>query len=155
VPLPGTTGHFATVTLAGHTSLAAMAGRVSASVSAVSIAVLGFGPAVPAGFTSMAAVLALAGPLAALATATTGGTAGGGPGVPATPAPAAPAAPAPAAPAGAGSGPAGPDGHLVPSPSAATMVMVLIIPAGLLLALARRQAALPAAPARRGPHRPG
>jgi DNA polymerase-3 subunit gamma/tau len=102
----------------------------------------------------MAAVLALGGPLAALATATTGGTAGGGPGVPATPAPATPA-PAPSAPAGAGSGPAGPDGHLVPSPSAATMVMVLIIPAGLLLALARRQAALPAAPARRGPHRPG
>ncbi|HEY6498135.1 MAG TPA: hypothetical protein VIZ20_01855 [Streptosporangiaceae bacterium] len=141
------------MTPTAHTSLTAAAGQVSASVSAVSIAVLGFGPAVPAGFTSMAAVLALGGPLAALATATTGGTAGGGPGVPATPAPATPAGPA--APAGAGGGPAGPDGHLVPSPSAATLVMVLIIPAGLLLALARRQAALPAAPARRGPHRPG
>ncbi len=155
MPLPGTAGHFATVTLAGHTSLAAMVGRVSASVSAVNIAGAGLRPGRPASVTSMAAVLALGGPLAALGhrhhrwyrpVA-----------VLVFPPPAAPAtpAPAPAAPAGAGSGPAGPDGHPVPSPSAATMVMVLIIPAGLLLALARRQAALPAAPARRGPHRPG
>jgi hypothetical protein len=91
------------------------------------------------------------------ATATSPGTAGGS----GVPAPLAPAAPVPAAPAGGaagaagGSGPAGPDAHSGASPQAVTTFLLLIIPAGLLLAMARRQVALPALLDPRGPHRPG
>ena len=71
--------------------------------------------------------------------------------------PLAPVVPVPAGGAGgpAGSGPAGPDAHSGASPQAITTLLLLMIPAGLLLALARRQVALPAWPDLRGPHRPG
>ena len=130
-----------------------MAGPVAAST--VTLPVLSFGPAAPVTITALAAALALGGPLAGTL-ATSPASTGTGPDSPGAPAPAAPAAPAPAgAGSGAGNGPAGPDGHPLPSPSAATVFMVLIIPAGLLLALTRRQATLPAVLDRRGPHRPG
>ena len=75
------------------------------------------------------------------------------------PAPLAPSVPAPAAPAGVagtgGNSPAGPDANPGAGAQAVTSLFVLIIGAGLLLAMSRREIALPALLDLRGPHCPG
>jgi hypothetical protein len=54
-----------------------------------------------------------------------------------------------------GNSPAGPDAHPGAGAQAVTSLFVLILGAGLLLAMARREIALPALLDLRGPHRPG
>ena len=57
--------------------------------------------------------------------------------------------------AAGGGAPAGPDAHTGAGAQAVTTFLLLIIPAGLMLAMARRQVALPGLLDLRGPHRPG